>query len=132
MLESSDSICTALQLTNFWQDVTVDLQKDRVYIPMDDIREFGYSEEELLGLHCSQAFRDLMCYQVERTAQMLQEGKPLLSDVGKDLKMELRLTWKGGMKILKKIENQDYDVLSRRPSLSRMDKTAILISSLVG
>jgi hydroxysqualene synthase len=132
MLELSDSICSALQLTNFWQDVSVDLQKDRVYIPLDDIREFGYSEEELLGRHCSQAFRDLMCYQVERTAQMFHEGKPLLSDVGNELRRELKLTWKGGMTVLHKIENQDYDVLSRRPSLSLMDKTAILFSSLIG
>jgi squalene synthase HpnC len=131
-MEFSDSICTALQLTNFWQDVAVDLKKDRVYIPVDDIREFGYSEEELLSLQCSQAFKDLMCYEVERTEQMFQEGKPLLSDVGSDLKMELKLTWNGGMRILKKIEQQDYNVLARRPSLSLLDKTSILFSSLVG
>jgi len=131
-MEFSDSICTALQLTNFWQDVTVDLKKDRVYIPLDDIREFGYSEEELLGLQCSRAFKDLMCYQVERTEQMFQEGKPLVFDVGSDLRMELKLTWNGGMRILQKIEHQDYDVLARRPSLSLLDKTSILFSSLVG
>ena len=131
-MELSDSICTALQLTNFWQDVAVDLKKDRVYIPLEDIREFGYSEEELLARHCSQAFKDLMCYQVERTEQMFQEGTPLLSDVGSDLRMELKLTWNGGKRILKKIEQQDFDVLARRPSLSRLDKTSILFSSLVG
>jgi hydroxysqualene synthase len=131
-MELSDSVCTALQLTNFWQDVAVDLKKDRVYIPLDDIREFGYSEEELIALHCSQSFRDLMCYQVERTGQMFQDGKPLLKEVGSDLNMELKLTWNGGMRILTKIERQDYDVLSRRPTLSLMDKTAILLSSLIG
>ncbi|MCX6144567.1 MAG: squalene synthase HpnC [Ignavibacteriales bacterium] len=131
-MEFSDSICTALQLTNFWQDVAVDLKKDRMYIPLEDIREFGYSEEELLGLHCSQAFKDLMCYQVERTEQLFQEGKPLLSAIESDLRMELKLTWKGGMRILKKIEQQDYDVLARRPSLSLLDKTSIFLSSLVG
>jgi phytoene synthase len=131
-MEFSDSICTALQLTNFWQDVTVDLKKDRVYIPLTDIREFGYSEEELVDLQCSQAFKDLMCFQVERTEQMFQDGKPLLSEVGSDLRMELKLTWKGGMRILKKIERQDYDVLTLRPSLSWLDKTSILTSSLVG
>ncbi len=131
-MEFSDSICTALQLTNFWQDVTVDSKKDRVYIPLEDIREFGYSEDELLALQCSQAFKDLMCYQVERTEQLFQEGKPLLSDVGNDLRTELKLTWKGGMRILKKIEQQDFDVLARRPSLSLLDKTSILFSSLIG
>jgi squalene synthase HpnC len=132
MMELSDSICTALQLTNFWQDVAVDLEKDRVYIPMEDVREFGYSEEELLSKRCSQAFRDLMCYQVERTEQLFQEGMPLLSSVGRDLRTELKLTLKGGMRILKKIEQQKYDVLTRRPSLSMLDKTSILFSSLVG
>jgi squalene synthase HpnC len=131
-MEFSDSICTALQLTNFWQDVSVDLKKDRVYIPLEDIREFGYSEGELLGHHSSQAFKDLMCYQVERTEQLYQEGKPLLSAIGSDLRMELKLTWKGGMRILKKIERQDYDVLSGRPSLSLLDKTSVFLSSLVG
>ena len=132
MMELSDSICTALQLTNFWQDVSVDLEKDRVYIPLDDIREFGYSEEQLLDRSYSPAFKDLMCFQVDRTQQMFQEGQPLLSQVGKDLKMELRLTWKGGMKILNKIEEDEYNVLARRPALSLFDKASILISSHIG
>jgi hydroxysqualene synthase len=131
-MEYSDSICTALQLTNFWQDVTVDLEKDRVYIPLDDIREFGYSEEELLSLHCSQSFRDLMCYEVERTEQMFQDGRPLIRTVGSDLRTELRLTWKGGMHILNKIQRNNFDVLSQRPALSKWDKTVILLSSLIG
>ena len=131
-MEFSDSICTALQLPNFWQDVAIDLKKDRVYIPVEDIREFGYSEDELFERHCSQAFKDLMCYQVERTEQMFREGKPLLSDVGSDLRMELKLTWNGGMRILKKIEQQDFDVLAHHPSLSLLDKTSILVSSLIG
>ena len=131
-MELSDSICTALQLTNFWQDVSVDLEKDRVYIPLDDIREFGYSEEELLDRSYSPAFKDLMCFQVDRTQQMFQEGKPLLSQVGRDLNLELRLTWTGGMKILRKIEKDDYNVLSHRPKLSTFDKASLLISSLIG
>jgi squalene synthase HpnC len=132
MMEYSDSICTALQLTNFWQDVAVDLEKDRVYIPLDDIREFGYSEEELLNLHCSQSFKDLMCYEVERTEQIFDDGRPLLRSVGPDLRRELRLTWKGGMRILKKIQHNGFDVLSQRPSLSTWDKTVLLLSSLIG
>ena len=130
-MELSDSICTALQLTNFWQDVSVDLEKDRVYISMEDIREFGYSEEDLLERRCTQAFRDLMCYQIERTEELFREGKPLLADVGSDLRMELKLTWNGGMRILKKIEKQDYDVLARRPTLSLYDKISILGSSFM-
>ena len=131
-LELSDSICTALQLTNFWQDVSVDLLKDRVYIPLDDIREFGYSEEELFQHSFTPAFKDLMCYQVDRTLQMFGDGKPLLTGVGRDLRMELRVTWKGGTRILEKIEEADYDVLSHRPTLSFFDKASLLVSSFIG
>jgi squalene synthase HpnC len=130
-MELSDSICTALQLTNFWQDVSVDLEKDRVYIPLNDIREFGYSEEELFQRRNSPAFKDLMCFLIDRTQQMFREGKPLLSEVGRDLRMELRLTWNGGMKILNKIEQGEYDVLTRRPALTILDKASILISSFI-
>jgi len=132
MMELSDFICTALQLTNFWQDVSVDLEKDRVYIPLEDIREFGYSEEELFQRRYSQAFKDIMGYQVERTEQLFREGRPLLLQVGKDLRMELRLTWNGGMRILKKIEQADYDVLTRRPALSSYDKATLLLLSYFG
>jgi squalene synthase HpnC len=132
MMELSDSICTALQLTNFWQDVSVDLKKDRVYIPLEDIREFGYSEEELFERQHTQPFKDLMCYQVDRTREMFREGRPLLEGVGKDLRLELRLTWNGGMRILKKIESADYSVLTDRPTLSLFDKVSLLISSLKG
>jgi len=131
-LELSDSICTALQLTNFWQDVSVDLQKDRVYIPLDDIREFGYSEEELFQRTFTGAFKDLMCYEVDRTRQLFVEGRPLLAEVGRDLRTELRLTWNGGTRILRKIEEAEYDVLSQRPKLSFTDKASLLISSLIG
>lgn len=132
MMQLSDSICSALQLTNFWQDVSVDLKQDRVYIPLEDIREFGYSEEELFQHQHTQAFKDLMCYQVDRTREMFRDGKPLLQEVEKDLRLELRLTWNGGMRILKKIERSDYNVLVNRPTLSLFDKASLLLSSLKG
>ncbi len=132
MMQQSDFICTALQLTNFWQDVSVDLRKDRVYIPLDDIREFGYTEQELFDRKVTQRFRDLMCYQVDRTREMFREGRPLLLEVGKDIAMELKLTWNGGMKILNKIERADYDVLHRRPKLALVDKASLVLSSLFG
>ena len=129
-MEQSDAVCTALQLTNFWQDVSVDLAKDRVYIPMDDIREFGYSEEALFNRSCTQEFRDIMMYQVERTERLFKEGEPLLTSVGRDLALELKLTWHGGRRILQKIEDLGYDVLHTRPRLSRLDKAGVLFSSL--
>lgn len=132
MMDRSDSICTALQLTNFWQDVSVDLEKDRVYIPLEDLREFGYSEEELFGRRTTQAFKDLMCFEVDRTRDLFRDGRPLLADVDKDLRLELRLTWNGGMRILSKIERSDYKVLTHRPRLSLLDKATLLVSSLKG
>lgn len=132
MMDLSDSICTALQLTNFWQDVSVDLLKDRVYIPLEDLREFGYSEDELFGRKYTQAFKDLMCFEVDRTRDLFRDGNSLLSEVEKDLRLELRLTWNGGMRILSKIERSDYQVLTHRPALSLLDKASLLVSSLKG
>ena len=96
MMQFSDSICTALQLTNFWQDVSLDLQKDRVYIPLEELEEFGYSEQYLFNQKCNNQFRNLMAFQVQRTAQLFVAGKPLLAMVDKDLSTELKLTWNGG------------------------------------
>lgn len=129
MMEQSDSICTALQLANFWQDVSVDLEKDRIYIPLDDIREFGYSEKELFERKFTREFQDIMVFQVERTQRLFTEGKPLLYEVGKDLAFELKLTWNGGMSVLKKIEKMNFNVLARRPKLSTLDKFKLLFSA---
>ncbi len=131
MLQNSDSICTALQLTNFWQDVTVDLIKDRIYIPKEDMDEFGYSEQELLDGVMNDNFHDLMAFEVQRTAEIFVEGKPLLSRVGRELSFELKLTWNGGTRILQKIHDKEYDVLSGRPKLSVLDKIGIFIYSFL-
>jgi squalene synthase HpnC len=130
LFSCSDSICTALQLANFWQDLSVDLQKDRVYLPIEDLRQFSYTEEELLRAIFNDSFRRLMSFEVERTERLFEEGKPLLREVGRDLRRELRLTWEGGMAILRKIRRRDYRVLERRPALSVADKIQLLVSSL--
>jgi hydroxysqualene synthase len=131
MLQYSDSICTALQLTNFWQDVSVDLQKDRVYLPLEDLEEFNYSEQDLFDRIFDNRFRDLMAFQVRRTAEIFVEGKPLLSIVGKDLSRELKFTWNGGTHILQKIHTQEYNVLTKRPALSSLDKLGLLFRSFL-
>jgi squalene synthase HpnC len=127
----SDSICTALQLTNFWQDVSVDLLKDRIYLPLEDLEEFGYSEQDLLEHKVNEPFGILMAFQVRRAAELFAEGKPLLTMVDKDLSMELKLTWISGMKILQKIHKQHYDVLTKRPALSKLDKLGLLFRSFL-
>jgi phytoene synthase len=131
MMELSDHICTALQLTNFWQDISVDLQKDRIYLPLEDLEEFAYSEQDLLERKFDNRFRKLMAFQVQRTAELFIEGKPLLSRIGKDLSRELRITWNGGTRILQKIHKQDYNVLKQRPALTMLDKLGLLFRSFL-
>jgi squalene synthase HpnC len=117
----SDAICTALQLANFWQDVTVDARKDRIYAPLEDLAAAGVSEGEYLKGPATPALRGLMSRQVERTAGLFNQGRPLLSDVPAGLRKELRLVWLGGREILNKIQKRDYDVWSVRPALSKWD-----------
>jgi hydroxysqualene synthase len=131
MMKLSDSICTALQLTNFWQDVSVDLEKDRIYLPLEDLEESAYSEQDLFEHKFDDRFRRLMAFEIQRTAELFVEGKPLLSMMDKDLSRELKLTWYGGMRILQKIHGQDYDVLNRRPSLNSIDKLGLLFRSFL-
>jgi squalene synthase HpnC len=131
MMELSDSICTALQLTNFWQDVSVDLLNDRIYLPLEELVEFDYSEQDLLNKKVNDQFCSLMAFQVRRTADLFVKGKPLLTLVGKDFSRELNLTWNGGTKILQKIHDLNYDVLTKRPTLSKWDKLGLLFRSFL-
>lgn len=130
LMKLSDSICTALQLTNFWQDVTVDLQKNRVYLPQEDLQRYRYTEEELFNRTWNPSFRRLMEFEVERTKHIFQQGRPLLNEVENDLRLELCLTWNGGMRILRKIQQLHYNVFATRPVLGLWDKVSVLISSL--
>ena len=123
----SDKICTALQLANFWQDVTVDLAKDRIYLPQDEMRRFHVTEGDLHAKICNRAFRTLLKYCCDRTAALFDEGLPLTREVGRDLKLEMRLTWLGGTTILKKIAASDYDVFRRRPVIGASDKLRLLL-----
>lgn len=130
--ELSDRICTALQLANFWQDVAVDLQKDRVYLPQDEMARFGYSEAQLQAREFNARFAALMKYQVERTRALFMAGRPLPELVRGRLRYELRLTWHGGMRILEQIEGQGYDTLSRRPKITKTDKLRLLLRTITG
>ncbi len=133
----SDKICTALQLTNFWQDIEVDLRKERIYLPAEDITKFGYSYKELELKQENESFRSLVKFEVERTKKIFDEGRKLIemtAAAGKELKKlskELKLTWNGGTTILKKIEEINYNVLNQRPSISGFDKIKIFLSSRI-
>ncbi|MFN0156774.1 MAG: squalene synthase HpnC [Bacteroidota bacterium] len=129
-LSLSDAVCTALQLTNFWQDLGVDWPRGRLYLPLEDCRRFGYNENELTTGKTNSALQQLMKFQVERTRQLFDEGKPLCREAAPSLRLELKLTWHGGTTVLNKIETSGYDVL-HRPTLSLKDKLQILVRSLV-
>lgn len=128
--ELSDCICTALQLTNFWQDVEVDIHKDRVYLPQDEMARFGVSVDDLREKRFSERYAALLKFQVERTREMFDRGKPLPDLVSGRLAVELRLTWLGGTRILERIEEMGYDTLNARPKISTADKIALLARAL--
>lgn len=129
MHQLSDHICTGLQLANFWQDVAVDLKKDRIYLPRDEQAQFGYTETELKQHIYNQNFIDLMRFQVDRTQGLFDAGKPLLDKVGRDLRLELRLIWHGGTTILRKIEANRYNAF-QRPKLGKWDVVKMLGKAL--
>lgn len=122
----SDDICTALQLANHWQDVTVDLDKDRVYLPDEDLSRFNLEVDDLKRRKNGERFRHLMKFEVDRTREMFGRGKPLCTSVHGRLGLELRAVWLGGMRILELIEQNDYDVFAHRPVITATDKLMIL------
>ncbi len=126
----SDDICTALQLTNHWQDVTVDLDKDRVYIPEEDLARFGVTVEDLKQHSGGAGGPELMAFEAERTRALFRRGKPLCTEVKGRLGLELRTIWLGGWRILERIEENGYDVFTRRPVISIADKIQIMVSAL--
>jgi squalene synthase HpnC len=132
MIGLSDKICTALQLTNFWQDVSIDLEKDRVYIPAEDMIKFGYPIEELKGKVLNDNFKALLKNEIEKTQLLFDEGKELIAITKKDNKLkklskQLVLTWHGGTEILNKIKENDYDVFNKRPKLKFFDKLKLVL-----
>jgi hydroxysqualene synthase len=117
----SDAICSGLQLTNFWQDVALDLAKNRIYLPAEDRRRWGVKEEDLAAGRVHDGMRALMQEMVDRTRRHFAPGRPLLRRVGGRLGLELRWVWFGGHRILRRIERAQGDVFRRRPVLSRAD-----------
>ena len=126
----SDATCTALQLANFWQDVTVDLEKDRVYIPLDVIGRHGYTIEELFARRFTPAFREVMREIVERARCLFLEGRPLAGRVDRRLALDIDLFSRGGLRVLEKIEQQGFDVLHARPAVSKAERVGLLLQSL--
>ena len=126
----SDATCTALQLANFWQDVSVDLEKDRVYLPLDVLERHGYPLEALWARRFDDRFRLVMKDAVAVARDLFLKGLPLAGKVGRRLAIDLDLFSRGGMRVLAKIEAQDYDVLRARPAISKMERVALLLGAV--
>lgn len=128
-LGQSDGICTALQLINFWQDVAVDWQKGRVYIPQDDLQKFSVTEQQIADGKADLAFQRLMAFECERAFKMLHAGSPLGRTLKGRIGFELRMIVLGGQTILQKLDGCQYDVFTQRPVLQWKDWLVMLKKS---
>jgi len=128
----SDYTCTALQLANFWQDVSADYAKGRVYLPLEDLRRFGVREDEIRTGRNSSAFCEMMRFEVERAREWFAQGLPLASKVSRELAIDIELFSRGGVEILNAIQRQGYAVLGRRPAISKTRKLALVARAALG
>lgn len=128
---ASDAICTALQLANFWQDVAIDWQKDRVYLPAEDLERFGVSEAHIANANTDDAWRALMRFQTARTRALMDSGRPLLRELPWRLRLEIGAVIAGGRRILARIDAVQGDVFRRRPELGPLDWAAVALRTLV-
>jgi squalene synthase HpnC len=128
----SDFTCTALQLANFWQDVSADYGKGRIYLPLEDLRRFGVSEADIAGSRNTPAFCSMMKFEVERARDWFERGLPLIGQVDRELAIDLELFSRGGQEILRAIERQGYAVLGNRPAISKPRKLALVARAAVG
>ena len=128
----SDYTCTALQLANFWQDVSVDYAKGRIYLPLEDLRRYSVTEQDLEQNRNTPAFCEMMQFEVERARQWFDRGLPLVKTVNKDLAVDLELFSRGGQEILNAIERQHFAVLGRRPAISKSRKLALVARAALG
>lgn len=129
-LRQSDAICSSLQLVNFWQDVAIDWDKGRIYLPLEDLARFGVGEDQIARQDSGERWRALMRFEVERARAMMRAGAPLARRLPGRIGWELRLIVQGGLRILERIEQADYDVFRRRPRLGRADWALMLARSV--
>lgn len=130
-LKYSDAICTALQLTNFYQDVSLDIKKNRIYIPIDDIARFGVKLNQFELKQNNTNFEQLLKHQVNRTKDYFAIGKKLLPRLPRKLEKQIKATILSGEKILEKIEQINFNVLNNRPKLSKIDYINVLLKAFI-
>jgi len=128
----SDYTCTALQLANFWQDVSADYAKGRIYLPLEDLRRYSVSEEDLAQNRNTPAFCEMMKFEVDRARQWFERGLPLVQQVDKELAVDIELFSRGGQEILNAIQRQGFAVLGKRPAISKPRKLALVARAALG
>ncbi|HEY5637756.1 MAG TPA: squalene synthase HpnC [Burkholderiales bacterium] len=129
-LAHSDAICTGLQLANFWQDVAIDWDKDRVYLPLDEMARYGVTESQIAEQRCDANWRALLGFQVGRTRALLRAGAPLGRRLPGRIGLEIRATVQGGLRILDKLEAAGFDMFRRRPVLRWHDWPLVFAHAL--
>jgi squalene synthase HpnC/squalene synthase HpnD len=130
--ELSDATCTALQLANFWQDVSRDLEKGRIYIPLDIAAQHGVSQDDIVSRNFSDNYAALMKDLVARTRVLFNEGLPLAQQVEGKLRLDLEMFSRGGIAVLDAIESIGYNTLHRRPAISKSKQVTLLGRVLIG
>jgi squalene synthase HpnC len=128
----SDYTCTALQLANFWQDVSADFGKGRIYLPLEDLRRFRVSEHAIRDGENTPAFCQMLRFEVQRAREWFAQGLPLIAKVDRKLAIDIELFSRGGQEILNAIERQNYAVLGRRPVISKTRKLALVARVALG
>jgi phytoene/squalene synthetase len=123
----SDYTCTALQLANFWQDVRVDHEKGRIYLPQDSMARFGVTEQNIAGHRATPQFLELMRFEVNRAREWFDRGLPLVKMISPELALDIELFSRGGQEILNAIERQGFDVLKSRPAISKTKKIWLVL-----
>jgi squalene synthase HpnC len=132
MFQLSDYTCTALQLANFWQDVSSDYARGRIYLPLDDMHRYGVDEATIARSEPTAAFRELLRYEVDYARELFIKGLPLIDLVDRELALDLDLFSRGGLEILRAVERRQYDVLTLRPVISKSRKMGLLARALCG
>jgi squalene synthase HpnC len=128
----SDFTCTALQLANFWQDVSADYAKGRIYLPLEDLGRFGVEESDIAAQQNTPQFIRMMQFEVERAREWFLQGLPLVGKVSRELAIDIELFSRGGQEILNAIERQGFAVLGRRPTISRSRSVALVARAALG
>jgi phytoene synthase len=128
---ASDAVCTALQLTNFWQDLEIDWTKGRLYVPESIWRPADAREADLASRRLTPEWRAALQDVTRRTRALFDEGRAVCDAVSGRLRYELRATWLGGTRILDKLEAADFDMFTSRPTLTKADVPSLLWGSLV-